>query len=98
MNNARINDIALGVCICTPEPFPATGIIITGDPMHLIEGMPSAGLGDIVVFPCGTSVITTSKTQSINSGKLVATTSDMATGCSSGATILSSATQIITGK
>jgi len=74
----RIGDTAFGTCFWPPPPAgpgpqPATGIVISGDPMNLNSGMPTSGLGDTVVFPCGTAIIMTGMPRDLNSGKPVST-------------------------
>jgi len=55
----RIGDTAIGICFWPLPigPQPATGIVVSGDPMNLNGGVPTSGLGDTVVFPCGTAII-----------------------------------------
>jgi uncharacterized Zn-binding protein involved in type VI secretion len=58
----RIGDSAFGTCFWPPPtagpgPLPATGIVVTGDPMELNSGMPTSRIGDTLVFPCGTAMI-----------------------------------------
>ena len=59
MYKVRIGDVVIGTCIwpLPVGPQPAVGIVSTGSPADLSAGMPSAGLGDIVVWPCGAGVI-----------------------------------------
>jgi len=63
MIKTRIGDIATGICFWPPPPagpgpLPATGIVVSGNPMDLSGGLPTAGLGDIVLWPCGPGMIT----------------------------------------
>ena len=60
MLKVRIGDISVGTCIWPPPigPQPAVGIVSSGAPNDLSSGVPTAGLGDVVVWPCGVGMIT----------------------------------------
>lgn len=70
----RIGDTVFGICFWPPPPAgigptPAVGIIVSGDPLALDSGLPIAGLGDTVIFPCGTAIIMGGTPMELNSGK-----------------------------
>jgi uncharacterized Zn-binding protein involved in type VI secretion len=66
----RIGDTAFGTCFWPPPvgPQPATGIVVSGDSMELNSGMPTARLGDTVIFPCGSAMIMTGSSNNLPSG------------------------------
>jgi len=59
MLKTRIGDIAVGICIYPPPigAVPSTGVVVTGNPTDLSLGPPTAGIGDIVMWPCGPGTI-----------------------------------------
>lgn len=62
MLQTRIGDIAFGICFWPPPPagpgpLPSTGIVVSGFGNMLSSGLPASSMGDIVMFPCGTSLI-----------------------------------------
>jgi len=70
----RIGDIAFGTCFWPLiGPQPAVGIVISGDPMELNSGMPTSGIGDMVVFPCCMGIIVVGTPQDLVSGKPTST-------------------------
>jgi len=69
----RIGDTAFGICFWPPPPAgpgpqPATGIVVSGDPVSLESGPPISRTGDMVAFPCGIGIIATGTTNELNSG------------------------------
>ena len=84
----RIGSVAVGTCICVVPPivpFPATGVVVTGDPKFLQEGLPVAVGGmSIVMFPCGTSIIVPIKTDFLLGGIPVSSPGDTTVGCGMG--------------
>ena len=57
MLTVRIGDVALGMCPCPPAMCPSVGIVATGSFTNFDSGLPLARLGDIVMFPCGSFII-----------------------------------------
>jgi len=85
MITARIGDIAVGVCPCPPTGMcPATGVVVTGDPLHLNGGSPTTRIGDIVMFPCGGFTIVTGMFQSFQGGMPLASIGSNCIGAGSG--------------
>lgn len=90
---ARIGDSVIGTCLCATPPYPAVGVISTGDPMHIDMGMPVARIGDMAIFPCGSAVITTGTPMDISTAMPVARMGDVVAGCATG-TIISTSIHI----
>lgn len=85
---ARLGDIVVGTCITPVGPVPAIGIISSGG-SALEQGLPIARLGDIVMFPCGSSIIMSGSISYLEQGLPVARLGDIVQGPGSG--IISSA-------
>ena len=69
MITIRVGDIAYGLCPCPPSMCPVTGIVATGNPSHIDTGNFTARMGDVVIFPCGTSIIMVGVPQNIQGGQ-----------------------------
>jgi uncharacterized Zn-binding protein involved in type VI secretion len=52
-NNARVTDIAIGVCCCHPSCIPMVGVIVTGSPNTTSNNLAQARVSDIVIGGCG---------------------------------------------
>lgn len=82
---SKIGDTAIGTCVCSPSPFPAVGIVMTGSTQVISGGMPIAQGGiSIVMFPCGTSVIIPMGVSFISGGVPLAKLGDTVVGCGNG--------------
>jgi uncharacterized Zn-binding protein involved in type VI secretion len=54
INISRMTDLTYGVCTShSPSPITTNGIILTGSPNVMVNGIGVAGLGDIVLGFCG---------------------------------------------
>jgi uncharacterized Zn-binding protein involved in type VI secretion len=80
----RSGDVAIGVCPCPPSMCPSTGIVASGDPMSFLGGQMKARQGDVVIFPCGSSIITAGSQQSFGSGMGNTTNSSPVQGAGQG--------------
>ncbi len=84
----KVGSVAMGTCVCVVPPvtpFPATGVVISGDPNFLQEGLPVAVAGtSMVMFPCGTSTIIPTKTDFLLGGVPVSSPGDTTIGCGMG--------------
>jgi len=78
---ARVGDIVNGLCPAPHGGFvPVVGVISSGSPRAIEGSMPYARVGDIVSFPCGTSVITTGTPKFIEAGMPLARVGDTVSG------------------
>jgi len=87
---AKMGDIAIGTCICVVPPvtpFPATGVITTGNVLLLTTGLPVADNLSIVMFPCGPAMIIAPQISFISGPGILARTGNMTTGCGIGTVI-----------
>jgi hypothetical protein len=85
MFKSRVGDIVIGLCPCPPNPAcPATGIVATGNMMDLSGGSPVSRVGDIVVFPCGISIITSGSIKYLSGGLPTAMLSSIVSGTGNG--------------
>jgi uncharacterized Zn-binding protein involved in type VI secretion len=59
---ARVTDIVAGMDSCHPPspPLPSVGVLVTGSPNVVSEGLYSSRFGDIAVHPCGCVTIVVS--------------------------------------
>lgn len=64
----HVGDIVVGCCPCPVGCCPVTAVVATGDPRYIDTGTPRARVGDLVIFPCGTSIITMGLPSEIVSG------------------------------
>ncbi len=80
----HVGDIVVGCCPCPSGCCPTTAVVSTGDPRYLDTGTPRARVGDIVVFPCGASVITSGIPTEIDSGMIAATLGSTVSGAGQG--------------
>ena len=89
---AKVGDVAPGTCVCaTSNPYPATGVVTTGSAQLLTAGTPVAlGVSSIVMFPCGTSIITATSVSLLTTGMQVARMGDVVSGCGNGTLTASS--------
>lgn len=54
LNNARLGDRWVGICVCHPTPIPMTGTILRrGAKTVIAQGKPKARFGDITSSSCG---------------------------------------------
>lgn len=82
---AKVGDVAPGMCVCAVPPFPATGVVTTGAAQFMTSGMPVAqGTLSIVMYPCGTSIITPVGVRFLTGGVPAAKTGDVVSGCGNG--------------
>ncbi len=82
---SKVTDLAIGTCVCSPSPFPATGIVMNGSTQVMTGGLPAAQAGvSIVMFPCGTSVIVPTGVSFISGGLPLAKMGDTVVGCGNG--------------
>lgn len=84
MNLGLVGSTAFGTCICATNPYPAVGIVISGSPLYMENGLPVATVGSVLVFPCGSSVITTGSVMEFSTGLPVALTGSVVVGCGNG--------------
>ena len=85
---AVVGDVVPGICVCVVPPvtpFPATGVVITGNAQFTTGGIPVAVAGvSMVMFPCGTSVIVPNNFSFNLAGSPVATLGATVAGCGNG--------------
>ncbi len=82
---ARIGDVAVGVCCCHP-PIPCVGwvgVIVTGAGTRSTEGASTARIGDVVVGCHPQVIVSGSGLQSVE-GPSTARIGDATAGCTSG--------------
>ncbi len=86
MLTAKVGDVAPGTCVCaTSNPYPATGVVTTGAAQFLTNGVPIAlGTASIVMFPCGTSIITATGVTFRTGAMSAAKAGDIVSGCGNG--------------
>jgi hypothetical protein len=97
MFKARVGDVVIGTCPCPPSPAcPTTGIIASGNPTELSGGSSIARVGDIVVFPCGVSVITTGSIMHLSGGSSIATLGSVVNGVGNGIVVTGNPTDLLT--
>jgi uncharacterized Zn-binding protein involved in type VI secretion len=84
MNLGLVSSIAFGTCTCTPIPYPAVGLVISGSPLYMENGLPVATVGSVLIFPCGSSIITTGSVMEFSTGLPVALTGSVVVGCGNG--------------
>lgn len=84
MNLGLVNSTAFGTCVCSPNPYPAVGLVISGSPLYMENGLPVATVGSVLIFPCGSSVITTGSVMEFSTGLPVALTGSVVVGCGNG--------------
>jgi len=91
---ARLGDFVTGICCCHSDPKcrPVSGFIATGDSTVLVNGLPTAQLGGIVILSCGhTSIIVTASPNTLASGLTQARLGDSIAGCATGIIVTASA-------
>ena len=86
---ARLGDIVVGTCFNVAAhgtPIPSVGIIATGNPTTLTNGLPQAKTGDVVIWMCCgcTGVVIGTSFTSIISGSIRAVQGDPVVGIGCG--------------
>ena len=94
-NLGIVGSIAPGTCVCSPIPYPDIGVVMSGSPMRVEEGMPVATVGSLVMYSCGVSVIMSGSFMEFENGMPVAMTSSLVSGCGNG-TLIGTSIQYIT--
>ena len=84
MGISIVGEIVSGVCTCSPVPYPATGVITTGDPIFTSSGIPVANNVSIIMFPCGTAIPLPIIPEVILSGEIIVGTGSPIMGCATG--------------
>jgi hypothetical protein len=87
MTYARMGDMAIGGSIIPLPPFfiPGVGVVLTPNSvMNIIEGLPSAGLGSVILFPLGVAITLGTRIGSIRMGTPSAGMGDVGIGQSFG--------------
>jgi len=90
----HVGDIVVGCCPCMAGCCPTTAVVASGDPRYIDNGTPRARVGDIVAFPCGTSIITTGIPTEIDSGMIAATLGSTVSGVGQGIVVTGISTHI----
>lgn len=92
---ARVGDSTIGTCYAHEDPITVSGVIVSGEPTVITEGMPTARLGDTVVASCGhTGTIVSGSMKHFCGGMNVARLGDKVAGAYV-ATIISAAQKTI---
>ena len=94
-NLGIVGSIAPGICICSKHPYPDIGIVMSGSPFRIEEGLPVATVGSLVMFSCGTSVVMSGSIFEFENGFPVAMTGSLVNGCGNG-TLIGTAIEYIT--
>ena len=82
---AKVGNVAPGMCVCATNPFPATGVVISGAAQFTTTGIPVVVGGvSIVQYPCGTSVIVSPSISLMTNGMPVSKMGDVVQGCGNG--------------
>jgi len=85
---AKVGDVAPGICVCVAypmSPYPATGVVMSGNTDITTGGSPVAMAGtSLVSFPCGTSVIVPGGVSFTSGGVPLSKLGDTVSGCGNG--------------
>ena len=86
---ARVGDLVIGTCFNVAVhtvPIPTVGIIVTGNPTTLTNGLPAAKTGDMVIWCCCgcAGVVIGTSFSSILTGQIRAVQGDPVVGIACG--------------
>lgn len=93
---SRMMDMAVGICTCHKNPMPTIGWIYPSTTTVLVNSLPVARMGDIVITACGhmgyvMNGSTTVLTQSLPTARI----GDIVSGCCFQGTIIQGSSNVL---